>query len=645
MNIKMEVGAMRRRKIAFITSNPNSIFAQRLLKGVFSQSRVYGFDVLVFTSMVQVCHFLKNYLVGELNIYELIRSPEIDGIIVDTVSLTEDHIETVRDKLLDIVKDIPDKPIVSIDMSFGDHEIALTNDTAAFEQITRHIIGTHGCKDICFLAGPKDEDVSFNRLEGFRSAMRNCGLTVNEDRIFYGIFWYSFGEEIAEKVANGEIALPEAFICSTDYIAIGLVNRLAKHGIRVPEDVLVTGYDASAEAAFNAPTITTFIPLTSHTAADAVNIIAQKIAPESGKRPVALSSGENLITCRSCGCKDNKDDIINQFDLSLMMKNPNFGEERVKNEITLNRLLSSYMSEQINSAETPDRCLENISHQIYLLRPYERFCICLREDWGDHESLLENGYPERMKLVFDTKEDSIVCSDTSGVFFDTDKLLPYLDGGDDEPMVYYFTPVHYIQNALGYAVLKRRLTEKKGLDEVFSLWLRNIETGLEMIRVRNKLMSFSEKDALTGLFNRRGMDRWIKEKLRTDEGSAVTVYIIDLDGLKFVNDNFGHKEGDIAIRTIGAALQSVESDAEIAARIGGDEFCMISVCGVPADEKQQKIAQMIEKANALADKPYPISASIGHASGKLLPDTLDALISKADEDMYCNKKLKKQHRS
>ena len=88
------------------------------------------------------------------------------------------------------------------------------------------------------------------------------------------------------------------------------------------------------------------------------------------------------------------------------------------------RLLNSYMSEQINSAETSDQCLKNISYQLYFLSPYERFCICLREDWGDSESLLVKGYPDRMKLVFDTRKDSVVCSDTYVFMFDTEKLQP-----------------------------------------------------------------------------------------------------------------------------------------------------------------------------------------------------------------------------
>ena len=636
---------MGRKKIAFITSNPNSIYARRLVNGVFSQSRAYGFDVLVFTSMVQVCHFLKDYLEGEINIYELIRSPEIDGIIIDTVSLTEDHIYTIRDRLLDIMEDAPDRPVVSIDMNFGKYDTVLTNDTAAFEQITKHIIQKHGCRDICFLSGPKEDDIPSKRLEGFRRAMEDCGLTVNEDRIFYGVYWYSYGEEIADKAASGEIPLPEAFVCSTDFIAIGLVNRLRKHGIRVPEDVLVTGYDATAEAAFNDPTMTTFIPMSAHTAAEAVNMIAARIAPELGQRPVELSSSENLITCRSCGCEDKKDEILNQFDLSLIKRNPNFGDEDVREKIDLNRLLDSYMLEQINIAETSDQCISNIYDHTYLLKPYERFCLCLREDWGDHESVVENGYPDRMKLVLDTQKDGFVCSDTNGMLFDTAALLKGIDNSSDEPAVYYFAPVHYIKNALGYAVLKRQLDDKKGLDEVFSLWLRNIETSLEMIRVRNRLMSFSEKDPLTGLYNRRGMESWINDRLKAEENAAVAVYMIDMDGLKFINDNFGHREGDFAIKAVSSALQSTERENEVLARIGGDEFCMISFSETDAEKKSKQLSSAIERAESVAHKPYPISASIGCANGRLGSDPIDKLMSRADEEMYLVKKQRKKNRS
>ena len=642
---KMEERGMRRKKIAFITSNPNSIYVERLVNGIFSQSRAYGFDVIVLASMVQVCHFLKEYLEGELNIYELVRSPMIDGVIVDTCSLTANQETMVTQKLLQILSERSSIPVISLDMSFGPYEVVHTDDTAAFEKLTRHIIEEHGCRDIGFLSGLEDEDVPNKRLIGFRNAMLACGLPLNEDRIYHGEYWYSYGERIADKVKNGEITLPEAFICSTDYVALGLVNRLKKYGIRVPEDVLVTGYDAIAEAAINDPTITTFIPMCAHTAAEAVNRLATKIAPELGAQPIELFADGNLITCRSCGCVDHKDDIIRQFDLSVMEKNPNFGDENVQNRVDMNRLLGSYMLEQINSSETSDECLWNIYLHAYLLMPYKRFSLCLREDWKDYESIMEKGYPEKMKLVLDAKGENDIFSDTNGVIFDTAELLPGLDEYSDEPAVWYFTPVHHIRNSLGYAVLKRDLNEEKKLDDVFSLWIRNVDNSLEMIRVRNKLLGFSEKDALTGLYNRRGMDRWIREKQRTDADSRLSVLMIDMDGLKHVNDNFGHKEGDFAIRAIASALQSVETEQDIVVRTGGDEFCVLSLSFETVEEKARLIREAIERANLVAEKPYTISASVGFSSGELTSEMLDRLFQDADEMMYSNKKQKKKLQS
>ena len=642
---EMEERVMRRKKIAFITSNPNSIYVERLIHGIFSQSRVYGFDVIVFASMVEVCHFLKDYLEGELNIYELIRSPLIDGIILDTCSLTADQVFSVREKLLQILGERASIPVISLDMSFGPYDVIHTDDTEAFETITKHIIEKHGCRDIAFLSGFEDEDVPNKRLIGFRNAMRDCGIPVDESRIYHGKYWYTYGEMIAEKVKDGEITLPEAFICSTDYVALGLVNRLKKYGIRVPEDVLVTGFDAIAEAAINDPTITTFIPMCAHTAAEAVNRLAAKIAPELGRQPIELSSDGNLITCRSCGCDDHKDDIIRQFDLSIMEKNPNFGDENIQEKVDMNRLLGSYMLEQINSSETADECLWNIYLHAYLLKPYKRFCLCLREDWKDHESVLEKGYPKSMKLVLDVKGENEIFSDTNGVIFDTAELIPGLDEDNEEPVVWYFTPVHHIRNTLGYAVLKRALREEKKLDDVYSLWIRNVDNSLEMIRVRNKLLGFSEKDALTGLYNRRGMDRWIREKQRTDADTRLSVLVIDMDGLKHVNDNFGHKEGDFAIRAIASALQSVETEQDIVVRTGGDEFCVLSLSFETVEEKARLIREAIERANLVAEKLYTISASVGFSSGELTSEMLDQLFQNADEMMYNNKKQKKKLQS
>lgn len=262
---------MRRKLIGFIVANPEAVYQQRVMNGLLEQCSKYGYDCAVFSPLVQTCHFYREYLNGEVNIYELINFDKLDGVIVAALPLTEDNTTWVRDMVVRLLKEKCTKPVISLDMPLGDFPVVYTDDREAFSVITAHILDVHECRKIYFLTGLEGHAVSEQRLAGFRDMMEKRGLEVSPESVFYGDFWYSGGEALAERIAGGEVERPEAVICASDHMAIGLANRLVSHGIRVPEDIIVTGYDATSEAVINDITITSFQPEISKAAAEAVN--------------------------------------------------------------------------------------------------------------------------------------------------------------------------------------------------------------------------------------------------------------------------------------------------------------------------------------------------------------------------------------
>ena len=109
-----------------------------------------------------------------------------------------------------------------------------------------HLIEKHGYKDIAYLTGKSWHDHSKKRLQAYRDCMAEHGLEVREDRVFYGDFWYTSGENTADKlIRSGD--LPEAVACANDCMAIGLAEELIHAGLRIPEDIAVIGFDTSDE--------------------------------------------------------------------------------------------------------------------------------------------------------------------------------------------------------------------------------------------------------------------------------------------------------------------------------------------------------------------------------------------------------------
>jgi len=154
-------------------------------------------------------------------------------------------------------------------------------------------------------------------------------------------------------------------------------------------------------------------------------------------------------------------------------------------------------------------------------------------------------------------------------------------------------------------------------------------------------------DEMTGLINRRtGLLILEKEFEKAKRSTSnLTIGFIDLDGLKLVNDNFGHKEGDWFITKVVDVLHEIIRSGDTAFRFGGDEFIIIlNDCTLEEGKKViERIELKLEAINNANNKPYKIGLSCGFAEYSILsPNNIEEFIHYADEKMYENKKTKKQ---
>lgn len=157
------------------------------------------------------------------------------------------------------------------------------------------------------------------------------------------------------------------------------------------------------------------------------------------------------------------------------------------------------------------------------------------------------------------------------------------------------------------------------------------------------LRSLSLMDELTGLHNRRGFISLAEQhlKLTSRQGVRSTLIFIDVDNLKYVNDNFGHREGDYALQQIAGLLRECFREADIIGRLGGDEFCvLLSHDGETGDLRVRKrLLHLIGRSNENSRRFYALSVSLGvvDVAGD---DELEQQISRADALMYEHKRAK-----
>jgi len=158
----------------------------------------------------------------------------------------------------------------------------------------------------------------------------------------------------------------------------------------------------------------------------------------------------------------------------------------------------------------------------------------------------------------------------------------------------------------------------------------------------NEVYKLAALDQLTGLYNRRsGEQRLAQEMSRAERhGRALTVLLLDLDGLKQINDKNGHAAGDLMLKTFAERVQRAIRGSDLAARIGGDEF-MVVLPECKIEEVHHVLSRLEELSVEINGERMPCKFSRGWADFRS-GDSAHDLMTRADELLYANKRAGKE---
>jgi diguanylate cyclase (GGDEF)-like protein len=150
-------------------------------------------------------------------------------------------------------------------------------------------------------------------------------------------------------------------------------------------------------------------------------------------------------------------------------------------------------------------------------------------------------------------------------------------------------------------------------------------------------------DDLTGAWTRGTFEYYFAQRAKRRMNEVFGLILLDIDGLKSINDKYGHSEGDYVLKTVVLLIKSVLKKTDIIARTGGDEFLIILDCNSreKVENTIEKIKSALQLHNEASSKDYLLDCSIGaelYHSG--FSDT-DQFMRHVDKLMYENKKIKK----
>ncbi len=181
-------------------------------------------------------------------------------------------------------------------------------------------------------------------------------------------------------------------------------------------------------------------------------------------------------------------------------------------------------------------------------------------------------------------------------------------------------------------IIATPLKDDKGFIAGVSIAFQDVS---ERQQRESELRRESERDPLTGLINRRGLERLLPRRLAYGSQKLALLYL-DLDHFKEVNDSHGHHAGDVVLKEIADRFQHAMRQADLIARVGGDEFCIVVSADTPAEAAEIVAKKLIDASN----EPLSfgsISLTLGASIGIALPDGAslpEVLMRRADEAMY-----------
>ena len=186
------------------------------------------------------------------------------------------------------------------------------------------------------------------------------------------------------------------------------------------------------------------------------------------------------------------------------------------------------------------------------------------------------------------------------------------------------------------------LLDGAGSQAIRDLLRRALRCATKQYVLQTELSNLALKDELTGLYNRRGFLALAERQLKLARrfGRSLLLFFIDVDGLKEINDLFGHSEGDAALKCTAEALETTFRDSDVIARFGGDEFAALAIeaSGQSESAIRERLTEFLNSASR-EESDYQLSVSLGAARfDPWNPASLRELIAGADRIMYEQKR-------
>lgn len=259
------------------TAHPSMLFLDEVLRGAELEAWKQGFVLMVGVGRHDPDRSTVRDMAGR-----------VDGLVVLARSVPDEVLARLARRIPVVVLSGPAR---------GDtYDHVSVSNAEAMAELTRRVLEHTGDTPPAFLAGPADSPDGVERWEGFSAAISAAGIPLDDVTLLRGDFTRASGRRAAETlIADG---LPTALMSANDQMALGALDAFRSAGVRVPEDLVVTGFDGIEAAALSRPRLTTVRQPMIELGRAAVQVLARRLEhPDSG--PVAVRLPLEIIVRES----------------------------------------------------------------------------------------------------------------------------------------------------------------------------------------------------------------------------------------------------------------------------------------------------------------------------------------------------------
>ncbi len=296
-------------------------YGKELFDGIYMYCKENGMQLVVFPAHTIDWPFGK-YGYQDAVLLEFIKQNKLDGLIIEAGTQCSFCGKEQFEK--SFVNAMRPLPMVTLALGFDGIPLLQGDNGHGLEALTEHLVALHSCKKFMLVTGPEENPDSIIRENSVRSVLKKHDIELAADSVVRGNFFGSSAVSILEKYLDEHKKFDfDAIICFNDIMALSTVHFLNEHGIKVPDDIIVTGFDDSFVSSFDLPTLTTVktsLPPQGYAAAKKLHELLRHENADTYEEYSTVA-----LYRQSCGCIKEDDFSFNAYD--EQMRKISWGKE------------------------------------------------------------------------------------------------------------------------------------------------------------------------------------------------------------------------------------------------------------------------------------------------------------------------------